>query len=47
MVNSTHVTAEIIDPEKLRKYYGIFLRNTIAAIARNFRAKIIKMLVIV
>ena len=41
MVNSTQVTAEIIDPEKLRKYYGIFL-NTIAAIARNFRAKIIK-----
>ena len=38
---STQVTAEIIDPEKLRKYYGIFL-NTIAAIARNFRAKIIK-----
>jgi two-component system, OmpR family, response regulator ChvI len=42
MVNSTQVTAEINDPEKLRKYYGFFLRNTIAAIARNFRAKIIK-----
>src|SRR5215211_9503763 len=41
MVNSTEVTADIIDPEKLRKYYGIFL-NTIAAIARNFGAKIIK-----
>ena len=42
MVNYTQVTAEINDSEKLRKYYGIFLRNTIAAIARNFRAKIIK-----
>jgi two-component system, OmpR family, response regulator ChvI len=41
MVNSTQITADIIDPEKLRKYYGIFL-NTIAAIARSFRAKIIK-----
>jgi class 3 adenylate cyclase len=41
MVNSTQITADINDPEKLRKYYGIFL-NTIAAIARNFRAKIIK-----
>jgi CheY-like chemotaxis protein/class 3 adenylate cyclase len=41
MVNSTEVTADIIDPEKLRKYYAIFL-NTIAAIARNYRAKIIK-----
>lgn len=41
MVNSTEVTADINEPEKLRKYYGIFL-NTIAAIARNYRAKIIK-----
>jgi len=41
MVNSTQVTADINDPEKLRKYQGIFL-NTIAAIARDFRAKIIK-----
>jgi CheY-like chemotaxis protein len=41
MVNSTEITADIIDSEKLRKYYGIFL-NTIAAIARNYRAKIIK-----
>jgi two-component system, OmpR family, response regulator ChvI len=41
MVNSTEITADIIDSEKLRKYYGIFL-NTIAAIARNFGAKIIK-----
>jgi hypothetical protein len=41
MVNSTQVIADINDPEKLRKYQGIFL-NTIAAIARDFRAKIIK-----
>jgi two-component system response regulator ChvI len=41
MVNSTEVTADINEPEKIRKYYGIFL-NTIAAIARNYRAKIIK-----
>ena len=41
MVNSTGVTADINEPEKIRKYYGIFL-NTIAAIARNYRAKIIK-----
>jgi two-component system response regulator ChvI len=41
MVNSTQVTSDINDPEKLTKYYGIFL-NTIAAIARNFRSKIIK-----
>lgn len=41
MVNSTEITADINEPEKLRKYYGIFL-NTIAAIARNYRAKIIK-----
>jgi two-component system response regulator ChvI len=41
MVNSTEVTADINEPEKLRKYYGIFL-NTIAAVARNYRAKIVK-----
>ena len=41
MVNSTQITGDINEPEKLRKYYGIFL-NTIAAIARNYRAKIIK-----
>ena len=41
MVNSTEVTADINEPEKIRNYYGIFL-NTIAAIARNYRAKIIK-----
>ncbi|HEX2067940.1 MAG TPA: response regulator [Nitrososphaeraceae archaeon] len=41
MVNSTEVTADINEPEKIRNYYGIFL-NTMAAIARNYRAKIIK-----
>jgi two-component system, OmpR family, response regulator ChvI len=41
MVNSTEVTADINEPEKIRNYYGIFL-NTIAAIARDYRAKIIK-----
>jgi two-component system response regulator ChvI len=41
MVNSTEVTSDINEPEKIRNYYGIFL-NTIAAITRNYRAKIIK-----
>jgi len=41
IVGSTNVTSSINDPEKVRKYYEIFL-NTMAAIARNFGAKIIK-----
>ena len=41
IVNSTRVTSSINNPEKVRKYYEIFL-NTLAAIARNFGAKIIK-----
>src|SRR5215469_8527049 len=41
IVDSTRVTSSINNPEKVRKYYEIFL-NTMAAIARNFRAKIIK-----
>jgi class 3 adenylate cyclase len=41
IVDSTMVTSSIINSEKIRKYYGTFL-NTMAAIARNFRAKIIK-----
>src|SRR6201997_3277475 len=41
IVDSTRVTCSINNPEKVRKYYEIFL-NTMAAIARNFRAKIIK-----
>jgi two-component system, OmpR family, response regulator ChvI len=41
IVDSTNVTSSISNPEKVRKYYEIFL-NTMAAIARNFGAKIIK-----
>jgi class 3 adenylate cyclase/ActR/RegA family two-component response regulator len=41
IVDSTRITSTINSPEKVRKYYGIFL-NTMAAIARNFGAKIIK-----
>jgi two-component system, OmpR family, response regulator ChvI len=41
IVDSTRVTSSIDNPEKVRKYYEIFL-NTMAAIARNFGAKIIK-----
>ncbi|HET7149433.1 MAG TPA: hypothetical protein VFI73_13160 [Candidatus Nitrosopolaris sp.] len=40
VVNSTIITSTIDDPEKVRKYYGIFL-NTMAAIARESGAKII------
>jgi two-component system response regulator ChvI len=41
IVSSTRITSSINNPEKIRKYYGIFL-NTMAAIARNFGAEIIK-----
>jgi two-component system response regulator ChvI len=41
IVDSTRVTSSINNPEKIRRYYEIFL-NTMAAIGRNFRAKIIK-----
>src|SRR5215831_5265650 len=41
IVDSTRITSSINNPEKVRKYYEIFL-NTMAAIARNFGAKIIK-----
>jgi class 3 adenylate cyclase len=41
IVDSTRVTSSINNPEKVRKYYEIFL-NTMAAIARNSGAKIIK-----
>jgi two-component system, OmpR family, response regulator ChvI len=37
----TWVTSSINNPEKIRKYYETFL-NTMAAIAKNFGAKIIK-----
>jgi len=41
IVNSTRITSNINNPEKVRKYYKIFL-NTMAAIARNSGAKITK-----
>ncbi|MFZ0895223.1 MAG: hypothetical protein WAZ77_12045 [Candidatus Nitrosopolaris sp.] len=41
IINSTGITSNIDSPEKLRRYYGIFL-NTIPAIARGLGAKIIK-----
>ena len=41
IVDSTRITSSINNPEKVRKYYEIFL-NTMAAIVRNFGTKIIK-----
>lgn len=41
MVNSTKEVACIYDAVKVRKYYSIFL-NSMAAIVRNFHAKIVK-----
>ena len=41
MVESKDITFEIKDAGKIRRYYSIFI-NTMAAIARNFGAKIIK-----
>jgi two-component system, OmpR family, response regulator ChvI len=41
MVDSTKITAQIADAGKIRKYYSIFI-NTMAVIARDFDAKIIK-----
>jgi two-component system, OmpR family, response regulator ChvI len=41
IVDSTRITSGINNPEKVRKYYEIFL-NTMAAIAKNFGANIIK-----
>jgi two-component system, OmpR family, response regulator ChvI len=41
IMDSTRVTSSINNAEKIRKYYETFL-NTMAAIARNFGAKIIK-----
>jgi two-component system response regulator ChvI len=42
VVDSTRITAvEIPNSEKIKKYYSIFI-NTMAAIARNFGANIIK-----
>src|SRR5919109_1180820 len=41
MVNSTKITAEISDRKKVRQYYSIFI-NTMAFLAKNYGAKIIK-----
>ena len=41
MVDSTRITVEITNPEKIKRYYFIFI-NTMAAIARNFGANVIK-----
>ena len=41
MVDSIGATFTIRDPDKVRRYYSIFI-NTMAAIARNFGAKVIK-----
>src|SRR5688500_2599019 len=41
MINSTEITAEISDPRKIGQYYSLFI-NTMALMAKNFGAKIIK-----
>jgi two-component system, OmpR family, response regulator ChvI len=41
MVNSTQVTLQISDREKVRQYYSIFI-NTMAILAKNYGAKIVK-----
>jgi two-component system, OmpR family, response regulator ChvI len=41
MIDSTETTFAINHPDKIRRYYSVFI-NTMAAIARNFDAKIIK-----
>jgi two-component system, OmpR family, response regulator ChvI len=41
MINSTKITAEISDRQKVRQYYSIFI-NTMAVLANNYGAKIIK-----
>jgi two-component system, OmpR family, response regulator ChvI len=41
MVNSSQITAKIADGNKIKKYYEIFL-NAMAALAKNFGAKVIK-----
>ena len=42
VVDSTKITSiEITDPEKIKKFYSIFI-NTMAVIARNFGANIVK-----
>jgi CheY-like chemotaxis protein/class 3 adenylate cyclase len=41
MVDSTETIFTINDPDKIRRYYSVFI-NTMAAIARNFDSKVIK-----
>ena len=41
MMDSTETTFTLSNPDKIRRYYSIFI-NMMAAIARNFDAKIIK-----
>jgi two-component system response regulator ChvI len=41
IVNSSQITAKIADGKKIKKYYEIFL-NAMAALAKNFGAKVIK-----
>jgi CheY-like chemotaxis protein len=41
IVNSTRITADIGKSENVAKYYSIFI-NTMAAIARNFGAEVVK-----
>lgn len=41
MMDSTETTFTISNPDKIRRYYSVFI-NTMAAIARSFDAKIIK-----
>src|ERR687885_2419391 len=41
MIDSTETTLTISDPDKIRRYYSIFI-NTMAALARSFSAKVIK-----
>jgi CheY-like chemotaxis protein len=41
MVNSTEITRKIVEDNKMKKYYAIFL-NAMATLAKNFDAKVIK-----
>ena len=41
MINSTEITAEISDPQKIGQYYSLFI-NTMALMAKNYGAKIVK-----
>jgi CheY-like chemotaxis protein/class 3 adenylate cyclase len=41
MINSTNITSEISDRQKIGQYYSIFI-NTMAILAKNYGAKIVK-----